>query len=131
MITTVNDVCFKLYNTCMTCVHAGFKELHESLSVHHLPRGSTASGLQSLQDNGPQASACLRRARNCECVAASHYNVSLYIPAAYIHHDTTLCTYTHNLRTCTLQVVGIITRHDLTQEKLLEKIREKKQKRNL
>lgn len=39
-----------------------------------------------------------------------------------------LATITHNYM---LQVVGIITRHDLTQEKLLEKISEKKQKRNL
>ena len=51
---------------CYIIIHTGSVTIHESVSVHHLPWGSTASGLQSLQDNGTQAPSCHARIRNCE-----------------------------------------------------------------
>ena len=44
----------------------GSVTLHELMSVHHLSRGSTATGLQSLQDHGPQTSASYAGTWNCE-----------------------------------------------------------------
>jgi hypothetical protein len=58
---------YKRLNSCTAVLISGCIRLYESVSVHHLPRGSTASGLQSLQDNGTQAPTCPERARNCEC----------------------------------------------------------------
>jgi hypothetical protein len=52
------------YYVIVCLLHIGSVAIHESVSVHHLPRGSTASGLQSLQDNGTQAPTCYAGIRN-------------------------------------------------------------------
>ena len=59
-------IMFKLHCIIVYSDHIGSVTAHESVSVHHLPRGSTASGLQSLQDNGTQAPTSHARVRNCK-----------------------------------------------------------------
>ena len=57
-LSIMNGLCY--------IIHTGSITIHESMSVHHLPWGSTASGLQPLQDNGTQAPTCHAGVRNCE-----------------------------------------------------------------
>jgi hypothetical protein len=64
----------------------GSVAVHESVSVHHLPRGSTASGLQSLQDNGTQAPTCHARIRN-----RKHTSIALVCPVD--HRGSFQCNF--------------------------------------
>ena len=99
-------VLYLSYN-CYSLVvsYTGSVSLHESMSVHHLPRGSTATGLQPLQDNGPQAFACFKGAWNCKYTTHSSA-CTTYIYIYYVV-SVTLSNISFHKHECTLDVAAL------------------------